>query len=89
MPWQCEGGAPNVRTRQGSGPRYMFMLGQDAVVEGWQAKNGTSTWNARTWRLGDGRQALAGWSNEAAGQLARQRHRAGGLHARRSFATSW
>ena len=69
-PWQCEGGAPNALTRQGWS-RNTFTLGQDVVVEGWQAKNGTSTCNARTWRLGDGRQVLAGTSNEAAGQPAR------------------
>ena len=69
-PWQCEGGAPNALTRQGWS-RGTFTLGQDIVVEGWQAKNGTNTCNARTWKLGDGRQVLAGSSNEAAGQPAR------------------
>ena len=36
-PWQCEGGAPNALTRQGWS-RNTFTLGQDVVVDGWQAK---------------------------------------------------
>jgi hypothetical protein len=66
-PWQCEGGAPNALTRQGW-TRNTFTLGEDIIVEGWQAKNGTNTCNARTWKLGDGRVVLAGSSNEAASQ---------------------
>jgi Family of unknown function (DUF6152) len=66
-PWQCEGGAPNALTRQGW-TRNTFTLNEDIIVEGWQAKNGTNTCNARTWKLGDGRVVLAGSSNEAAGQ---------------------
>jgi hypothetical protein len=69
-PWQCEGGAPNALTRQGW-TRNTFTLGQDIIVEGWQAKNGTNTCNARTWKLGDGRVVLAGSSNEAASQAPR------------------
>jgi hypothetical protein len=64
-PWQCEGGAPNALTRQGW-TRNTFTLGEDIIVEGWQARNGTNTCNARTWKLGDGRVVLAGSSNEAA-----------------------
>ena len=60
-PWQCEGGAPNALTRQGW-TRTTFTLGQDITVEGWKAKDGTNTCNAKTWRLADGRQVLAGSS---------------------------
>ena len=60
-PWQCEGGAPNALTRQGWS-RNTFTLGQDITVEGWRAKDGTNTCNARTWRLANGQQVLAGSS---------------------------
>ena len=60
-PWQCEGGAPNALTRQGWS-RNTFTLGQDITVQGWRAKDGTNTCNARTWRLANGQQVLAGTS---------------------------
>jgi hypothetical protein len=64
--WECEGGAPNALTRQGWS-RAHLKLGDDLIVEGWRAKNGTNTCNARTWRLGNGQTVLAGSSNSAAG----------------------
>lgn len=60
-PWQCEGGAPNALTRQGWS-RTTFTLGHDITVQGWRAKDGTNTCNARTWRLANGQQVLAGSS---------------------------
>jgi hypothetical protein len=60
-PWQCEGGAPNALTRQGWS-RNTFTLGQDITVAGWRAKDGSNTCNARTWRLANGQQVLAGSS---------------------------
>jgi len=69
-PWECEGGAPNALTRQGW-TRNTFTLGQEIIVEGWRARDGTNTCNARTWRLGDGRQVLAGSSNPTAGGAGR------------------
>jgi hypothetical protein len=60
-PWQCEGGAPNALTRQGWS-RNTFKLGEDITVEGWRAKDGTNTCNARTWKLANGQQVLAGSS---------------------------
>ena len=65
--WACEMGSPNGLTRQGW-TRNTFTLGEDIIIEGWQAKNGTNTCNARTWKLADGRVVLAGSSNEAASQ---------------------
>jgi hypothetical protein len=59
--WQCEGGAPNALTRQGWS-RNTFALGQDITVEGWRAKDGSNTCNARSWRLANGQQVLAGSS---------------------------
>ena len=60
-PWQCEGGAPNALTRQGWS-RTTFTLGEDITVEGWRAKDGTNTCNARTWKLANGQTVLAGSS---------------------------
>ena len=52
--WECEGGAPNVLTRQGWG-RNALELGQELIVEGYLARDGTNTANVREWRLPDGR----------------------------------
>jgi hypothetical protein len=49
-PWQCEGGAPNALTRQGW-TRQTFTIGGEVTIEGWQAKDGTHTCNAKTWAL--------------------------------------
>jgi hypothetical protein len=64
--WECEGGAPNALTRQGWSREHL-KLGDRLTVEGWRAKNGTNTCNARTWRLGNGQIVLAGSSNPTAG----------------------
>jgi hypothetical protein len=58
-PWECEGGAPNALTRQGW-RRTTLALGQEIVIEGYRARNGTNTCNARTWKLPDGRTVFAG-----------------------------
>jgi len=63
--WECEGGAPNALTRQGWS-RDHLKLGEELTVEGWRAKNGTNTCNARTWRI-NGQAILAGSSNPTAG----------------------
>ena len=62
--WQCEGGAPNALTRQGWTSKT-FAIGGEVIVDGWEAKDGTHTCNAKTWSLGDGRRVLAGSSAEA------------------------
>lgn len=59
--WECEGGAPNALTRQGWS-RDHLKLGEELAVEGWRAKNGTNTCNARVWRV-NGQAILAGSSN--------------------------
>jgi hypothetical protein len=64
--WECEGGAPNALTRQGWSREHL-KLGEDITVEGWRAKDGTNTCNARTWRLASGQAILAGSSNPNAG----------------------
>jgi len=58
-PWACEGGAPNALTRQGWN-RNTLVLGEDLVIEGYRAKNGSNTCNASTWKLPDGRTVFAG-----------------------------
>jgi hypothetical protein len=63
--WECEGGAPNALTRQGWSREHL-KLGEELTVEGWRAKNGTNTCNARTWRI-NGQAILAGSSNPTAG----------------------
>ena len=63
--WECEGGAPNALTRQGWSREHL-KLGEELTAEGWRAKNGTNTCNARTWRV-NGQTILAGSSNPTAG----------------------
>jgi len=62
--WQCEGGAPNALTRQGWS-RDTFEGGGPLTVEGYLAKDGSKTCNARTWKVGD-RTVLAGSSSDNA-----------------------
>ena len=64
--WECEGGAPNALTRQGWS-RDHLKLGEELTVEGWRAKDGSNTCNARTWKLANGQAVLAGSSNANAG----------------------
>jgi hypothetical protein len=56
--WQCEGGAPNALTRQGWS-RASLESGEPLTIEGYLAKDGSKTCNARTWKVGD-RTVLAG-----------------------------
>jgi hypothetical protein len=63
-PWECEGGAPNQLTRQGWS-RETLKLGETLVVDGYRAKNGTNTCNARTWKYG-GRTVFAGSADDGA-----------------------
>jgi hypothetical protein len=58
-PWQCEGGAPNALTRQGW-TRNTLGIGAEIIIDGFKAKDGTNTCNARVWRLPDGKTVFAG-----------------------------
>jgi hypothetical protein len=58
-PWQCEGGAPNALTRQGWS-RDTLKLGEEINIEGYKARNGSNTCNARTWRLANGKTVFSG-----------------------------
>jgi hypothetical protein len=65
--WQCEGGAPNTLTRNGWS-KDSLKLGDQVTIEGYLAKDGSKTCNARTVKLADGRSVFAGSS---AGDAAR------------------
>jgi hypothetical protein len=58
MAWECEGGAPNALTRQGWGSQTL-KVGSTLTIQGYLAKNGSNTCNARTW-IYEGRSVFAG-----------------------------
>jgi hypothetical protein len=60
--WQCEGRAPNSLTRNGWG-RDSLKPGDSVNIDGWLAKDGSKTCNARAVKLPDGRSVFAGTSN--------------------------
>jgi hypothetical protein len=57
--WQCEGGPPNTLTRQGWS-KDALKPGDQVDIEGFRAKDGTNTCNARTVKLPDGKRVFAG-----------------------------
>jgi hypothetical protein len=59
--WQCEGGAPNALFRNGWN-RNSLQAGQPVTIEGFLAKDGTHTCNAKVVQLPDGRKVFAGSS---------------------------
>ena len=59
--WQCEGGPPNTLTRNGWS-KASLKIGDQVTVDGYLAKDGTKTCNARSVKLPDGRSVLAGSS---------------------------
>jgi hypothetical protein len=60
--WQCEGGPPNVLTRNGW-TKDSLKLGDQVTIEGWLAKDGSKTCNARSVKLPNGQAVFAGSSN--------------------------
>jgi Family of unknown function (DUF6152) len=60
--WQCEGGAPNGLTRNGWN-KDSLKAGDQITVEGWLAKDGSRTCNARAVMLPGGHRVFAGSSN--------------------------
>lgn len=60
--WQCEGGAPNALTRNGWS-KETLKIGEQVAVEGWLAKDGSKSCNARSIMLPGGRKVFAGSSN--------------------------
>ena len=63
--WQCEMGSPNTLTRQGWS-RDSLKPGDQILIDGSRAKDGTNTCNARSVRLANGKRMFAGSSETAA-----------------------
>ena len=59
--WQCEGGAPNVLMRNGWS-KNSLKPGDQVLIDGYLAKDGSKTCNARAVKLPDGRSVFAGSS---------------------------
>lgn len=62
-PWQCEGGAPNPMTRRGWN-RNTLKLGQELTIQGYRARDGSNTCNARTFKLPDGKELFVGTASD-------------------------
>jgi len=60
--WQCEGGPPNSLTRNGWS-KDSIKSGDQITIEGWLAKDGSKTCNARSVKMPDGKAVFAGTSN--------------------------
>jgi hypothetical protein len=58
--WECEGGNPNTLVRQGWS-RDTLKVGTPVEIEGWRARDGTNTCNARAVSAG-GKRLFAGSS---------------------------
>ena len=65
--WQCEGGAPNALARNGWN-RNSLKPGDVVSIEGFLAKDGSKTCNAKQVKLPDGRSVFAGSSAPTAHQ---------------------
>ena len=61
--WQCEGGSPNTLTRQGWS-RDSLKQGDQVVIDGYRAKDGSNTCNSSSVTLADGKRLFAGSSAE-------------------------
>ncbi len=59
--WQCEGGAPNTLTRNGWS-RESLKPGDQVVIDGYLAKDGSKTCNMRSVKFPDGRSVPTGTS---------------------------
>jgi hypothetical protein len=57
--WQCEGGPPNALTRQGWS-KDSLKTGDQVTIDGFRAKDGTNTCNARSVKLPNGKSVFAG-----------------------------
>jgi len=65
--WACEAGNPNALARRGW-KKNSLKAGDEITVQGFQAKDGTLTMNARSITLADGSQVFAA-SSEDGGPL--------------------
>jgi len=57
--WQCEGAPPNALTRQGWS-KDSLKVGDQVTIDGFRAKDGTNTCNARLVKLPNGKSVFAG-----------------------------
>jgi hypothetical protein len=57
--WQCEGGPPNTLTRNGWS-KDSLKTGDSVTIDGYLARDGSKTCNARIVKLRDGRSVFAG-----------------------------
>ena len=65
-PWQCEGGAPNSLSRNGWN-KDSLKAGDEIMIEGYRARDGSNTCNMRTVKTADGK-TLFGASSAPAAQ---------------------
>ncbi len=63
--WQCEGGPPNTLTRQGWS-KDALKSGDQVTIDGFRAKDGTNTCNARSVKLPSGKSVFAGSADDGA-----------------------
>jgi hypothetical protein len=63
--WQCEGGPPNTLTRNGW-TRDALKEGDQITIDGFRAKDGTNTCNARSVTLPTGQKVFAGSNDDGA-----------------------
>jgi hypothetical protein len=63
--WACEGGPPNVLLRQGW-TRASVKEGDEIIIDGAVAKDGSKRCNSRSVNLADGRKVFAGSSENSA-----------------------
>jgi hypothetical protein len=61
--WSCEGGNPNSLRRSGW-TRDSVKQGDEITIDGFRAKDGTNTCNARSVKLADGHRVFAGSSGD-------------------------
>jgi hypothetical protein len=65
--WACEGGNPNSLIRAGW-KRTSLKAGDEIVIKGYRAKDGSNTCNGRSVQFPDGRKLFAGSSSDGGPQ---------------------
>jgi hypothetical protein len=69
--WQCEGGPPNVLTRQGW-TKGALKPGDEVTITGMLAKDGSRTCNARSVKLPSGKSVFAGSAEDGGPSASKQ-----------------
>ena len=65
--WSCEGGNPNSLRRNGW-QRDTLKVGDQVLIDGFRAKDGTNTCNMRSVKFADGKRVFAGSSADGGPQ---------------------